>query len=346
MSGPPPGDERRLWKVSTLLAAVLALPVEDARAQAGSSPAVSTPAVALSWSGPGPELTCLGEEGLMRSVNEYLGRNAFPASGADFRLSVRVEREADRSWRAVLELRDSGGELLGARKLASSGDLCSSLNEPLTLAVALMVDSEPEPPAPASPPPVAAEPEAAPSPQPSPARRSPQHWALELDAALGVEAGLLPAVRPGLALGLELHATTWLSARVSGVGFLPAAAELEGSAAVRMGFVGGVLSLCPGVVPSPTFRAALCVGPLYGVLLATSRGLEAGRTAQSPLLALTFGPRAAVSLGRRWSLKAEVMGVVPYRPDRFTYELNGATHELFSVSGLSVIATAGASFRF
>ena len=258
MSGQLPRHRyARCWRIATLVG-VLLLASSRARAHPSPKPEGASPEVALAWSGPGPELVCLGEEGLVQAVNDYLGRQAFASGSVELVLQVTVERLPDRMWRAVLELRDRAGTVLGSRELASSTDLCASLNEPLVLAVALMVDSEAEPEP--APPPVEVvpepesdlpEPPPVPRPQPAAAR-----WALSGNASVAVEAGLLPAARPGLELGLELRAASWLSARVSGLGFLPASADLGGDASVRVGLVAGAVALCGGFELASGVQAA------------------------------------------------------------------------------------------
>jgi hypothetical protein len=348
MSGQTSRPRSGPWQLAAALAGALgsgwpALTL----AQSAPAPDPSVPQVALAWSGPGPELTCLGEEGLARAVNDYLGRDAFAVGRVDLVLAVNLERLPDRTWRAVLELRDPSGTALGARELVSSTELCASLDEPLVLAVALMVDSEAEP-APISP---VAEPEPEPEPEPPaapPPRRAPPawRWAVDVDASVAVEAGLLPAARPGLELGLELEAASWLSARVSGFAFLPAASELPGNAEVGIWLAGGVLALCPGIRAGRGFRAALCAGPVYGLLVATSRGLDGGGTAGRRFLAGAVGLRGVAPLGARWSGVVELRGLFPYRPDRFTYAHGGVEHQFFRVSSLSALATAGVSIKF
>src|SRR6187399_2505871 len=196
------GPQSRWWRRALMtLAATSTLHVAAGALAAEPGPAASesNPSVGLAWTGPGTELACLGEEGLARAVNEYLGRDAFASGPLEYVLGVSVERSPDRLWRAVLELRDTSGHVLGARELKSTTDLCSDLDGPLVLAVALMVDSQPEPPR--QPPAVAPAPEPEPersepeSPQPHASTESLEFFA---NASLALEAGLLPAVRPGL----------------------------------------------------------------------------------------------------------------------------------------------------
>src|SRR5690348_14565615 len=141
MRGQRGPSSRFSWCLGSALA-VLLHGAPAARAAESAPPASGpAPSVGLTWTGPGPELTCLGEDGLVRAVNDYLGRDAFAAGSVEYVLGVNVQRLPDRLWRAVLELRDVSGRVLGARELRSSTDLCSALDEPLVLAVALMVDN-------------------------------------------------------------------------------------------------------------------------------------------------------------------------------------------------------------
>lgn len=330
--------------MSALLGSFLA---HSVAAQPAAAEGDSYPAVGLAWSGPGPELACLGEEGLARAVNEYLGRDAFASGSLEYVLGVSVERLPDRLWRAVLELRDTSGRVLGARELRSATDLCTDLNEPLVLAVALMVDSEPAPPPEPAPAPSPPEPEpelteeAAPPP-----RAHAEPLAIFVDASLAIESGLLPAVRPGLMLGAELRALSWLSARLSGIAFLPASVDVPGDASARFAFVAGVLELCPGFGDNTSFRLSLCAGAVYGAVNAQGTGLTGSNDSWHRSLGAAFGVRAAVPLGGRWFGVAGLTGVIPYRPDRFVYDAGGTSHELFQMAPLSLLASAGASFIF
>jgi hypothetical protein len=249
----------------------------------------------------------------------------------------------------VLELRDAAGHVLGAHELRSSTDLCSDLDEPLVLAVALMVDSQPEPsPEPPAAPP-APEPESEPGPsEPEPPRPHASAEPLEVfaNASLALEAGLLPAVRPGLMLGVELRAVSWLSARLSGVGFLPASVDVTGGASARFVFVAGVLELCPSVGDKTAFRLSFCGGVVYGAVGARSSGLVGARSTWQRLFGGAFGSAASVPLGGRWFGQAELTGIVPYRPVRFVYDVGGVSQELFQSSSFSVLASVGASIMF
>lgn len=352
MSGRSRGGLRAARNLAALLCSGFTLSVSAgaARAQPATTVESTSAAPALAWSGPGPELTCLGEAGLARAVNDYLGREAFASSAVELVLHVDVERLGDRTWHAALSLVDRSGRVLGRRDLTSGNDLCSSLDEPLVLAVALMVDAEPELP----PPPVAArepEPEPEPPPEPPPETEPPSRPGLTLprlraDVTLALEAGLLPEVRPGIVAGVELVAAPWLFTRLRAMGFVPTAAEVGPDASVRFALLGGQLELCPSAGALDGIRGALCLGFLYGALHAESSGLASGRSTWEALLGASVGAHAHVPLAGRWALVADAAGVLPYRPERFVYVEAGVSREIFRVSSPSLLATLGASVTF
>lgn len=330
----------RTWLASLLACTTVALGGRAlAESRAGSS------AVALSWTGPGPELTCLGEDGLARAVDEYVGRDVFATGPIDSALRVSVERLPDRHWHARLELSDRTGDVLGSRELTSTTELCSSLDEPLVLTVALLVDDETEPAAPESPAPEPPPPEPAPPPPLAPPHRAEGvHWLL--DAALAVESGLEPRLAPGLALGVELRAAPWFSARAGALGFLPAEAAVTDGAGVHFAFLAGTLELCTGAGTTRSLRGALCVGPVYGVLSAKPKGLTKTQRTSTEVLALSAGLRGAVPLAGRWTATVGASALFPHRPDRFVAEIADVRRQVFRLSSPSVVATAGVGFLF
>ncbi len=311
------------------------------------------PALLLEWSGPGPELDCLGEDGLSRAVNDYIGRNAFE-SPAELVLHVNVERLPDRHFRAVLEVDDPSGRALGTRAITSSSELCSSLDERLILAVALLADAGPEAPEPPAPPsreqaPLMAGPgrddvEDLPTvPAEPPPSAAP--WAVAVEAALVVEGGLLPSARPGLSLGLRLQPSSWLIARAGALAFLPASKELAG-ASVRFSLFAGTAELCAGELRTWRFQTAICAGALYAGLGTRTQGVIAGHDRTRGQLAGLFGFHLAEPLSRRVALVADASGVFPDHPERFLLQVNSASRSLFQVSKPSVLASLGAAVSF
>jgi hypothetical protein len=309
------------------------------------------PALSLDWSGPGPELDCLGEDRLERAVNDYLGRDAFEAP-AELTVHVRVERLPDRHFHATLAVGDATGRTLGTRELTSSTELCSSLDERLILAVALLADAGPESAAPAPPPqtraPVAAAPEAdgdeLPSAPAEPPPR-PRAWGIAAEASLVVEGGLLPAVRPGLSLAARIQPAAWLVARAGALAFLPASREISGASA-RFSLFAGTAELCAGELRPGRFQAAICAGALYAGLGTTTRGITGGHPGTRGQLAGLLGFELGEPIGRRFALAGGAAAVFPDRPERFVAQVNSEPRELFQLSKPAVLARFGATVTF
>ena len=289
----------------------------------------------------------------MREVTDFLGRDAFGPS-AELVVHVKVERLTDRHFRAVLEVTDAAGQTLGTREITSPSELCSSLDQRLVLAVALLADNPPEPadaapraveprqqaPAPAA--------EASPErdvetvPREPPARPS---WELAAEAALLVEAGLLPAVRPGVDVGLRLKPLPWLVARAGILGFWPASAEFAGTS-THFWLLAGRFELCAGDLHGQHVQTALCAGALYATLGTATHGVVDRRDGTRAELAGSLSFRAALPVGRRWMLGAGVTAVFPYRPERFVVQVNSEPHELFQMAKPALLASLGGAVTF
>lgn len=306
----------------------------------------------LEWTGPGPEVDCLGEEGLTRAVNEYLGRDAFEPP-AELVLHVNVERLPDRHFHVVVEVHAPTGELLGTRELTSATDLCSSLNERLVLMLALLADSGPEfeeVPRPAEPPPPPPEVE---EPSDEEAGETHRRQATEpaarvrfaAEASLGIEAGALPAVRPGLSLGLRMDPWPFLAVRAGVLGFWPAASDV-GNASVRFTLFAGRLELCAGTFSASHFHVGVCAGLLYAALGVTTHGVEGGQDGTRAQWAGSLGLHGGVPLSDRWALIADVTAIFPDRPERFVVDLNSNTHQVFQMAKPSVLASVGGKVTF
>jgi hypothetical protein len=274
-------------------------------------------------------------------VNDYLGRDAFSASAADLTLRVQVERRADRSWRALVQIVDLAGVELGERELTSESTLCSSLDEPLKLTVALMVDNDlvatAEPEAPPQP--------AAPLPLPE-KKAAGEPWTLAGDASVLVQTGLLPSLSVGFQLGLELSPLSWLSLRGTGAGFLPGSTSLARPAEAKMSIIYGELSVCPSAALGAKFRLLACAGTIAGTLFAETQGLEGARSTKRRVFAASLGGRAVAQLSPRWALLAQIGTMLPYRPERFVYEIDGRRIEFFRIASPSLIAGIGCSVMF
>ncbi|MGC4095361.1 MAG: hypothetical protein QM756_47035 [Polyangiaceae bacterium] len=317
-----------------------------------------TPSIELSWSGPSTEVACLGGEGLTRAVNEYLGRHAISSPPAELSLSVAVER-LPKGWRALIKLRDHRtNDSLGERELTSDGPLCSGLDEPLKLAVALLVDSElveavsASKPAPPAPPP--APPEPPPEPEPEPRVEEPPQlfparpWQFALDASVVGLSGVLPSLAAGVDFGLEASPTDWLAFRAHAVGVLPQVVTVSpgAGAEVNAAALYAGAALCPRAQASTQFVFLGCFGFEGGRLSVSRSGLADGNDAVRRLLMGSLGGRLSWVLSPKVSVVGHFSLLLPLRQDRFVVTLNGENTELFAVSAVPWVAGAGASFMF
>ncbi len=312
---------------------------------------VDAPTIELEWTGPGKEAVCLGGPGLTADVNEYLGRAAISEPPGELRVRVEVERLPN-AWRARIELSDQRTNTpLGEREIVAEGALCSVLDEPLKLSVALLVDSDLSQAqgdaARSAPPPPPPEPEPAPEPPPpvdeEPPPLSESHpWRFSLDASLLALGQLLPATAFGGELGFEAAPTSWLSLRAHGAGFLPQTREVA-NARYRASILYAGLALCPGGELASGWSALACFGVEAGRVSVAREGFAGGKNAARRWLAASLGVRLVRELGPRLSLAAQVSALFPARQDRFWADVDGKTQELFDVSAFGWVAGLGIS---
>jgi hypothetical protein len=179
----------------------------------------------LGWARlPGAE-RCAGGGAMARAVETILRRPAIaPASRADLVLEGRVEPVPGRPrFRAIVEVTTQDGEVVGARTIESPGEECGGLDEPVALAIALMIDPDammappepapdPAPPAPVTaivrdvlfvPVPVTVSP-VSPAPAPRAAPSAGEGPWIGFSAGPSLAAGLVPGVAPGLRVGVEV----------------------------------------------------------------------------------------------------------------------------------------------
>lgn len=340
------GKQRHAW--SAVLVSLLSSSAIDAAAQPLSAQA--PPTIALDWSGPGPEADCLGAERLIDAVDEYLGRAAFTAAPADISLHVRVERSAS-GWRALVQLGESAsGRVLGERELVTEDLRCASLEEPLKLTVALLVDSDLSAPAP-PPPPVAPPPkpvmdldETAP---PATHAATAVQVRPRIVADLGVlaEFEALPALSPGIELGVGVAPWRWLLLRVSGTGYLPQGRN-AGASEVGFTLAYAGASLCPAGSAGERWELALCAGVRAGTLFVDASELEHGRLRQRHFLAASLALRPSFRINRRMALFGSWEALLVSRPQRLVYDLDSERTTLFKQKSPAWALGLGCSVSF
>lgn len=317
-------------------------------AAAAHASSADAPSVELEWVGPGTEAVCLGAAGLTAAVNSYLGRAAISEPPGERRVLVEVERRAT-AWRARIELIDAQTNTsLGEREIVVEGPLCSSLDEPLKLSVALLVDSdlvvapvanetpraatpepEPEPPAPPRP------------PEDAPPLFASRPWRFSWDASLLLLDQVLPALAPGAEVGLEAWASDSVSLRAHGAAFVPQANELSAGVRYQATVAYGGLGICPGGELAPKWRLSGCFGFEAGGVWVTRSGFTGGKDVTRRVLAGSLGTRFTYQLGTKLALGAQFSLLLPVQQERFTADVDGKRQELFAISPACWVAGLG-----
>ena len=214
-------------------------------------PAATAPPVAvLIWDGGQVSPACDRGEELKHNVAAYLGHEAFEAN-APLTIRVSLRRSPDdRGIVADISKIGEDGKVAGVRTV-SGGATCETLDDPLTLVVALMLDAPPEeaPQAPDAPlePPAPEEPE-----QPDPLLHDPvpeetnrePGFAL-LSAGVGSSIGLLPFPNLGPRLQVDLKPRNFWGISISGLALLGAHTDLPSSGAIDFRSIQVGAALCP-----------------------------------------------------------------------------------------------------
>lgn len=287
----------------TLVVAWLAL--------SASAAAQSAPSAELDWEGL-EQLGCLPSEVARAEVRERLERDPFATveGGASFRVTVRARREAG-GLSVVFRMQDRDGRELGERELRSRGSDCRALDRSLVLALALMIESPAAratiylPPAP---------PERIEPPRRQLRPREPRVAAFRvgIEAATDAFAGWLAPLTAGasLSVGLESRAGVSVHARAHGLSSVALADARVDILAMRF-----EVGAC--VLASASSRLAIggCVDGGASVVHARGHGLGDPRTVWTAVPDVVASARAELSLGRAWSLAAELgASVILVRP--------------------------------
>jgi len=289
-------------------------------------------------------------------VEAYLGRGVFGAEPS-LVIRVRVSRAAGGGPTvATVTQEDESGRAWGERSV--SGKDCESLDEPLTLVVALMVDASSTAQQERSNPPKLAEPAAPKSPAveqpeviapssepietaPSLQRSSyePGHWVVFGSAVATM--GLLPEPGVGVGIDARLKPSRFWGLSIDAVLLAEQRVVVDGGHIVfNLAHAG--FGVCPLQGSDGAIWWSACGTFSLGWLRARSRGLEGARSKSE-----VFGmPGLSVSgawLPRGWLfLGAGFSGAFPVSPDRYLYaDALGTTHLAFQVSSFALTAQLG-----
>lgn len=331
-----------------------------ASSDANAGPAEEPPAwVALGWDGGAQGAACLQPAELEDAVEARLGRVVFSGNGApSAQLTVKyVEPEAAEGWRVSIAIAESDDTVWGERSLSTPEGDCRALDDPLILAVALMVDSElmrararavpqhrrpaeaPRPPAPQ------------PAVETAPGFAAWRRETLQLRGALQVGPVLGLGVLPNSAWGV--HVAGSVSA-----GILPplrARADLLLPQRVPLAPAGHVelsrFTLGAGLCPAHEFRVyelGVCTGLSAAMLRASSTGLVQTRRFIRTTAVFDASIRASWFFARSWTAGVESGIGVPLERPVYVYERPGlADQSVFRTSPVTFTATValGAHFR-
>ena len=212
--------------------------------------AAALPVAVLVWDGGQVRPACDRSAELEQNVATYLGRDAFEAN-APLVIRIGLRRSLnDGAITADISKIGEDGKVVGVRTV-SGGASCETLDDPLTLVVALMLDAPPDEPSP--PPAPAPEPPAPPEPsQPDPITSDPvpedpnqaPGFAV-ISAGIGSSLGLLPFPNYGPRLQVDLKPRHFWGISISALALLGSHTDLPGSGAIDFRLIQAGAALCP-----------------------------------------------------------------------------------------------------
>ncbi|MBI4954030.1 MAG: hypothetical protein HY908_18550 [Myxococcales bacterium] len=345
----PARPARPVVGLALALGAAVAASAIPARAAPPAAGAAKPASSSLGWSRlPGAE-SCIGSSELARAVEKLLGRSVFvSAAQADVAVEGHVEPvggAAPAGWRAVITMADRSGKPLGSREIPSTDRSCRALDEPVALAVALMIDpdalSGPPPP---PPPPDPVEPTVVPiyvpvpGPAPPPPADAEPPWHIAGRAGLSVGLGVLPTVAPGLEAALVVEPPWFIALEGTAAAYLPRPVERDGASADFVMAHAGI-ALCPVTRRFGGLELSVCAELQLGSLWADGTHGDGSDYAQHQLVA---NAASRVRLGYRvWGPFSVGLGfagaVALVRPPFEAHDAAGRPVELFRLSPLMAV---------
>lgn len=305
---------------------------------------------------------CVSTQALARAVEERLARKVFvSAAEADVSVEGRIEKRKDGHWHAFVTLRDAKGATLGTRDLKSEtrDASCETMNEPLALVIAVMIDPDaamrkkPEPAPPPTPsttqePPPPPPPAAPPPPPPPPTQEPPKPdpWRFEGGGVVTVAGGMTPSTAagggvegmisiPGIPIGL----------RGFGNVFLPTTASKDGAIAnYDLLYVGS--ALCPTL--RGTVNLMACVGGHLGGVRPRAQTKDRGISEDlMPIWNVMLEARIRIPIVAPLAVFGGIGGGIPLlRPTSEFRRTTGETTTLYELGSAVVTATLGIGFFF
>ncbi|HET7543866.1 MAG TPA: hypothetical protein VFK05_28540 [Polyangiaceae bacterium] len=293
--------------------------------------------------------TCDRSAELERNVAAYLGRDPFePHAPLVIRIGLRRGPD-DRAIIADISKLDEDGKVVGVRTV-SGGATCETLDDPLTLVVALMLDAPPEEPAKApAPEPVLAPEPSEPEPiasDPSPEDKNlPPGFAL-ISAGVGSSIGLLPFPNVGPRLQLELKPRHFWGISLGALALLGSHTDLPGSGALDFRLLQAGAALCPLSTLRDRNWFALCGGVDVAWLQAEGSDLTPHRRKTDWTLSPALQLQAARQLVGPLLVGAMLGVSFPISRNRYVYrDVAGESHLAFEVASPALVLGVFAALR-
>ena len=294
---------------------------------------------------------CLGQTELAQSVEKRLKRRVFVAEAeASLRLDVKFIKKGEET-EARIAIASVDGTPRGTRSLVTPGH-CSSLDDSLSLSVALLVDQPPDPEPPAEPAPEPtptsptgqvptpvkpARPPATPITLPNDVAAPREPWHLRFGAAGIANYGALPGFATGLALYFRILPRNFYPVTVQGEGFWPATAERDAASGARFRLLRVGLAICPAITDGVPWAFSACVGQKIGWISVEGYGFDRDAKDRRLTYSLTAGAEARLRLISVVSLRGYLGVEAPLMRDRFASAGRNAS-ELFKPG---IIALSG-----
>ncbi len=312
----------------------------------GSATADPSKTVSLSWVElPGAD-GCGGAPTIAKEVDGWLGRHALVApSQADLSIEGRVEHSLESGqWRAVVELRDDQGVVLGTRELTSDAPDCSPLRDSAALAIVLMIDPDaalhPLPPTPSPQPQLVVRRKEIAAPA-SPVATLPWRMASSIDSVVGL--GVLPAPAPGVQVDVSATAPRFWTVEVFGRDYASQRRFVARGVSVHLASTSGGLAICPlHLKPARGIALDVCAGGEVAAIESDSEGFRVEQSNTVMVLRLLASTHLSARLGGPFAVRAGgEVGVALIRDD-FVYEdATGTIRNLFNPGLVAAAADLG-----
>jgi hypothetical protein len=298
------GTRRLLWAAWIALAALFA--ETRARAKPAGVPVGADQSfpIGLDWERERGAESCIGEDALRRSVETLLQRRIFaPLEQTAVSIRGRVLPGTQR-FLARLALVVGDGSVVGERTLESETADCASLDQRLSLVIALAIDSL----------------RALPKSTLRLDERPNQKWFGEVALAVSYERALLPAPTIGFGVNARLQPPSFWPIELGAFGWpFPTTARLPSGPGAEVIALGARAGLCPWLVQGASLGLRLCVDAQAGRFMAKGVSVDNSRSPSSWMIGAAARFALWVPLGRRFALEPAVGAFVPFLQYRFTY---------------------------